>query len=345
MAVKAESHHRFSRALSLFGKRRDDVQQGSSDQAELQLANDNTGANDGPTAGSLPNSETSEEKKHLKERWSDLPRRIITYLGGLYPDGTPYKSGQRLLIGKKGEEEQVMDTFERPANRETVERMFEGRSGPQNYFEGGFGLGIMPIQDLREMARRGGCLVIAELNKQIFGDAKNLFEGAIKNIRQGQKFGLFPQIEIDLIAGEADDVLRQYLPENREGELDSSRLQILLLRGDAYEAIEAFPDEFFDGVSFDLHQLTEEERGIDNLLEEDVVHKKVKYGGNRTFFAPHKYNESGYLDERQSKIIRAVWGDNFTVYHATTFPPPDSSYATGPRSIFGIPICKKVKTA
>lgn len=251
--------------------------------------------------------EPIDRKKDI-ERWSNYTRRIDTY-DVANPDGTISKK-RRLFIGPKDNEEYVMDEFEQPWVDRTVKEMFKGKEGSLRVIERGYGLGLMSRGIIQEMAKRGGEYVLVELNKQVFEDAKTRFKKIMPILQKAQDQGLMPKLEIQLILGDAD------------------------------EAIKSFPDEYFDLVFSDTHQLREDERGVNDLLTIDTVVRKIKKRGRFTFCAFHRDNQTGYPDTRQLDLIGDLFGTNIAVYHERVNPPVDCTYAYEPQKL-PVVICEK----
>lgn len=251
---------------------------------------------------------SDEERQPLIEQWKNAPRRIVNYEEGNYPDGTHYPSGRRLLIGKKGQEEQVMDTFEGEWCRATVETMFEGKTGPLTVVERGYGLGIMSNYILRQMLSRGGEHHIIELNRQIYEDAVKWAN------RTAQKV-----------------INRLEMP-----------LKISIYHGDADEVTQAnFTSQSIDLFFSDTHQLQEGERGINDLLQLEEVKKRLKPDGRFTFCPFHKHNQKGGLDARQIALIFPHFEKWGTVRHVEVIPPKDCTYLQGPKRRLPVVICEK----
>lgn len=217
-----------------------------------------------------------EQRRPYTERWRKLPRVILeSKIPEFLPDGTIKPKERMLLIAG----EQVMHAFEEPWCRETVEAMFEDKSGPLTVVERGFGLGIMADYTLQKMLSHGGKYYIIELNDQVYGDLE-------KWIKEKKK---------------ALEKLK--LP---------SPLEIIPIHADADEAILSFAPGSLDIIISDTHQVVPEERGINDLLLLSELKKRLKQeDGSFTFCAFHKYNQKAGFDEKQIAIL----SEHFDSFH------------------------------
>lgn len=214
-------------------------------------------------------------RTELVEKWRRSPARIVSYEGGIHPDGTPYSGGTRLLVGEKGQEQQVMDSFETPWCEATAKALIDGKTGPQIIIEGGFGMGIMAEYLFQEMLSRGGEYHIIELNETIY---KRLEKWAAEKQKWIDKMHLRSPLRIVPHFGDAYEVLQSTLP-------DGSRL---------------FKPGTINGIVLDLHQLEEADRGIENLKGGEIVEELLEFtDGRLAICAFHKYNQTGDLDMRQ----------------------------------------------
>lgn len=258
------------------------------------------------------------------ERWKNLPARIVLYEGGVHPDGTVYSSGTRLLIGEKCHEEQVMDSFEEPWCEASAKALLEGKTGPQIIIEGGFGLGIISEYLFQEMLNRGGEYHIIELNETIF---KRLEKWAAEKQRLVDRMRLKSTLKIIPHFGDAYDVLESRQP-------DGSSL---------------FKPGSIDGIVMDLHQLREDDRGIENLKKVNLIKDLLEPDGGFVICGFHKYNQTGDLDPRQRARISPHF--HYSVDPILVVPPKDCEYLQWPNNILPVVICKKprlrirVKTA
>lgn len=240
-----------------------------------------------------------EQRKSLSEIWKRLSRKRVSYPGGVYPDNTKYLGGERLIIG----DEQIMDTFERRWCEATVDAMFEGKSGQLNVLERGFGLGLMSEFILRQMAARGGNYFIVELNAQVHKDA--------------QKWADASQHWVD----------QRRIP-----------LKITVLNEDADVALLQFPEQYFDLIFSDTHQLRDEDRGINDLLAVECVKSRLKPDGHFTFCAFHKGNQKGDVDPRQDRLISPHF--RYSVDSVEVIVPADCTYLEGPKIRLPVVVCE-----
>lgn len=245
----------------------------------------------------------------LLERWRKLPRTIIEYPSGVYPDGTKYELGRRLIING----EQVMNTFEEPWCMATVETMFEDKRGPLIVVERGYGLGIMADYILQKMLSHGGEYHIIELNQEVFKDARNWANAQQRSIDRMQL--PFP-LKISVHLGDADEVLR------------------------------SFQSGSFDLIFSDTHQLEPDKRGVNDILDLDQLKRRLKPSGRFTFCAFHRDNQEGGLDERQVVLLTTHFNKYQVVSGVEVVPPIDCSYLRGPVGRLPVVVCEKpqVKT-
>lgn len=243
-------------------------------------------------------TECKDHRQKEIETWRKKRRIIQPYDAGGYPDGTTYPAGLTLIIGNKKEpQEEVMNTFETPWCEATVKTMFKDKEGPQTVIERGFGLGIMSSFIRQEMLSRGGDYHIIELNDMVHKDA---VRWAVKQQR------LIDQMQLP------------------------SPLNIIVHHGDADQVLKRFPDESFDLIFSDTHQLTEEERGINDLLQPHLLSRKLKLNGRLSICGFHKYNQTGDLDARQRGLITETddFDGGYTVFPVALVPHSECSYLT-----------------
>ena len=236
--------------------------------------------------------EPENNRRALIERWKKLPRRIESYPAGIYSDGTKYPAGQMLLIGG----EQIMGTFENQWCKQTADRMFEGKRGPLTVVMRGFGQGITEEHVYNHMRVAGGKLILMELNQDVARIAKRFAEA--KN-REVQKMTYRPNLEIDVMEGDADEELAK------------------------------LPDNSIDLLFSDTHQLQPSELGINDILQPSLLVRKLKPDGKLSICAFHRENQSGYLDDKQREILAPMF-DDLNISHAEVLVPKHCVYLRGP---------------
>ena len=250
---------------------------------------------------------TPDERKPLIEHWKNMPAQVVAYSGGTYPDGTRYGEGRRLLIGQ----EQVMDSFEEPWCRATIDKVFqEQRQGPLVVVERGFGLGIMSQLILEQMLSRGGVYNIIELNNTVYKWAREWASRANEHIKP-----LGINLTIQVLQGDADEIIEQ-----------------------TQEA------QFIDILISDTYPLVEDELGINDLLGLSAMTSRLKDEGVFTFFASHKDNQGGGLDEKQLRLTYNHFR-RFTVETTEVIPPSDCTYLQGPKKKLPVVLCELPRRA
>ncbi len=233
------------------------------------------------------------DRKILQDKWRKSQSKITVYGEGEYPDGTPYGGGRILLI----DNEQVMDDFETPWVDATVRHMFQGKNGPQNVVERGFGLGKIADRIYDRLRAEGGTHTIVELNEGNFKYAQKWADQKRAELRS--RFPGAPNVEINVINGDADEELAK------------------------------MPDGSISLLFSDTHQLRPEELGINDLLQPNLLVTKLKPDGRFTFCAFHRENQTPNLDSRQAAIIDPLFA-KYDIIRVVLTPPPHSVYLKGP---------------
>lgn len=269
-------------------------------------------------------------KEHI-DWWRNAPEKPEEYEGDVAKDkdGNPYwyESGTRLLIGdpEKGEAIQVMDSCETPWAFATVNRAFEelgSKSGPVDVLERGFGMGITARRVIQNLVPRGGSYTVIELNMQNATYAKREWRpkqiSALANMASGMP-GTKPDIAIEIIEGEAYEQTARLEAEGRK----------------------------FDIIISDTFPLTEDEQGINDLQDLDVLKRCLKTGGVFAFFA-YFPESAGALElvRKQGEIIDRHFG-HYEVSPSRINPPPEYKYLhtdTGdPVRTLPVVVCKNPK--
>lgn len=257
---------------------------------------------------SLADLDPIKDRQALLDRWRHQPIEIIEYPGDAYDDGTTYEAGRRLIIG----EEQVMDTFENPWCTETARKMFEGKHGKLAVMERGFGMGMLSAAIYRQMlANGGGTHYIVELNDEVYNSAIAWRDETMARHKQME---FAPEVNIEVIHGDADEKMKQ------------------------------FPDETFDLIFSDTHQIHPSELGVNDLLDLKNTISKLKPKGRFTFCSFHRNNQTGWLDENQIRYLSLVSDEFESISSAATtylVPPKDLIYMQGPKARAGVVIATK----
>lgn len=255
------------------------------------------------------------------ERWKNLPRKIISYEAGVCKDGiTHYQGGEMLLIGEEGKEEQVMDTFELPWVKDHIRQMWKGRGGrPQDVAECGFGLGLMSeeIHERMKTSQRTRDAqgvkgtqkhIIIELNKQVFGDAK---EWAKRKQEEASAEGRSVKLVF------VDDKNNRQVEEIPVGVDTSNIIEITVFNRDADQVLSLFPPQSFDQISSDTHQLRPEHLGVHDILDLKIKKTVLKAHGVFAFIPWNRNNLTGKLDKNQ---LVKISSDDFEEITITSGP-------------------------
>lgn len=265
--------------------------------------------------GERPNNFVVKEslfdpRKERIDWWRNAPEKVIEYEGNnaIDKDGNTYWYGQgtRLLIGdpEKGEAIQVMDSCETPWAFATVDMAFKelvSKSGQVDVLERGFGMGITSRKVIQNLVPRGGSYTVIELNKINATYAKREWRpkqiSAFANMASGMP-GTKPIIAIDIIDGEAYEETAKLLEAERK----------------------------FDIIISDTFPLTEDEQGMNDLQDLDVLKRCLKTGGVFAFFAYYS-GSAGALElvRKQGEMIDRHFGD-YGVSPARINPPPEYKY-------------------
>lgn len=245
------------------------------------------------------------------EAWRKAPAQIITYPSERVsqPDGTTYTAnpGRRLLIGGIP----VMDTCEGPWADETVALAFSVNkirfldlSYKLKVLERGAGLNIVGTRIINRLVGRGsGEYHVIELNDDVADNAEKWKEHMDETIA-GFKIitGIKYDIKIFVHRGEARGVTRKLV-------LDEERK--------------------FNIILSDTYPLTEEESGINDIEDLDVISKGLYKEGVFAFFpydaSSEGVTEDGYVTARQSAMLRPYFPRRITSV-ADIKPPAGYTY-------------------
>lgn len=275
----------------------------------------NPGPNLQPTNGGTGDLFVAKEslfdpRKERIDWWRNAPEKVIEYEGNnaTDKDGSTYwyEPGSRLLIGdpEKGEAIQVMDSCETPWAFATVNRAFEelvSKSGQVDVLERGFGMGITARRVIQNLVPRGGSYTVVELNGQNAAYAKREWRpkqiSALSNMASGMP-GTKPNIAIEIIEGEAYEETAKLAEAERK----------------------------FDIIISDTFPLTEDEQGMNDLQDLDVLKRCLKTGGVFAFFA-YFPGSAGALElvRKQGEMIAKHFG-HYEVSPARISPPSDYKY-------------------
>lgn len=246
-----------------------------------------------------------EPRSLLVEAWRNAPVKIDPYFAGTHPfDDLSYPSGQRLIIG----EEQVMDTCETPAAQLMIELAFDGvqRNGhPLQVMEAGYGLGITSRFILQKLiGSTGGAshYDIIELNNRVAQEAAK-WAGGQTSIRRGTFTRMAgdlpetrPQIDIEVHEGDASEVTARFAAQGRQ----------------------------YDVIVSDTYPLSENERGLNDLIYLDNVKQILRPDGRFVFFA-HFPGSNGGVVPAQRDLINEHF-NSYRVEDARVNPPPSYEY-------------------
>ena len=265
-----------------------------------------------------------DPRKERIEWWRSASEGIMEYEGNnaTDKDGNTYwyGPGLRLLIGdpEKGEAIEVVDSCETPWAVATVDRAFEElrlKSGELRVLERGFGMGIIARKVIQNLIPRGGSYTVIELNRKNAEYAMS-WRGKEKigltNIAVGMP-ATKPNIAIEIIEGEAYEETAKLAESGRK----------------------------FDIIISDTYPLTEDEQGMNDLQDLDVLKRCLEPNGVFTFFVyfPGSPDEMAY---KQAAMVTRHFA-NYSGSRVNVNPPPDYKYlqtATGPIRSLPVVICK-----
>jgi len=285
--------------------------------------------------GEKPNNfvtrEFLDQRKERIEWWKNAPERVEKYGGDDFKDHEgnilySYDRGSRLLMGEGQDEIEVMDSCQTPWAHATADAVFKelgNRDRPIRVLERGFGMGIIASRIIQNLAREdnGGTYTVIELNAQDAEYARRWKTNQLHALtRAGSLRGIRPTHNIDI------NVL--------EGEAYEKTAKLA-------EALADKPEEKFDIIISDTYPLTEDDRGMNDLLDLETLKRCLKPDGVFAFFA-HFPGSTDDVSYGQASII-AKHFRNDTRTRVTINPPPDYKYLqpeTGPIRSLPVVICK-----
>lgn len=279
--------------------------------------------------GERPNNPVGQEsldpRRKRVEWWKNAPEKIVRYPGGefLNETGTPlyaYEGGSRLIMGEGEDAIQVMDSCQTPWAHATVDRAFEElgiKDGPINVLERGFGMGIIATRIIHHLALQSGTYTVIELNTQDADYARRTWRS---------------------------DQLRALTPaRDMPGKRPNHNVDINVIEGEAYEETARLAQEGkkFHIIISDTYPLTEDERGMNDLLDLETLKLCLEPKGVFAFFA-HFPGSSEDIALNQERMITRHF-ESYSKSRVTITPPSDYKYLqpdTGPVRTLPVVICK-----
>lgn len=248
-------------------------------------------------------------RKERIEWWRRAPEKIKRYRAGtaidLHGYTYSYEAGATYSIGSNGESIEVMDTCETPWANATVDKTFEALRDKRDIkvFERGFGMGITASRIIRHLDIHGGEYTVVELNKANARYANDIWK---------------PKQELVL----TETATRGTKPKNN--------VTINIIKGEAYEETKKLAEagEKFDIIISDTFPLTEDEQGMNDLLDLETLKHCLKPDGVFTFFAYFPGSDGALeLVSRQGEMINKHFETRgVTVSQVGVNPNPDYKY-------------------
>ena len=283
--------------------------------------------------GLNPNTYSSQRenlspREALVERWKNAPFKIHKYPAGKITGSSgetlyEYSQGARLLMGDETKEEviEVMDSCDTPWAFATVDMAFKelgAKDRPVKVLERGFGMGITARRVIQNLVAHGGEYTVIELNEENAAYARQWRtsqEYSLTRMTHGLQDSR-PNISIEVLDGEATEVTGMLQKAERK----------------------------FDIIISDTFPLSEEERGMNDLLDLDILKHCLESGGVFTFFAYYPESNGG-IKELQMSAIRKHFSE-YREDEVEVNPPPDYTYlqsSKGPIRKLPVAVCKNPK--
>ena len=272
--------------------------------------------------------ENLSPREALVERWKNAPNKIRKYPTGKITGSSgetlyEYSQGARLLMGDETKEEviEVMDSCDTPWAFATVDMAFKelgAKDRPVKVLERGFGMGITARRVIQNLVAHGGEYTVIELNEENAAYARQWRtsqEYSLTRMTHGSQDSR-PNISIEVLDGEATEVTGMLQKAERK----------------------------FDIIISDTFPLSEEERGMNDLLDLDILKHCLESGGVFTFFAYYPESNGG-IKELQMSAIRKHFSE-YREDEVEVNPPPDYTYlqsSKGPIRKLPVAVCKNPK--
>lgn len=274
--------------------------------------------------GIIP-SELPSHSEALIEEWRNAPERIHEYGPESILDSEgnviyEYSKGTRLLI--LGQE--VMDSCQTPWAETTVDKAFEalGNKRDVSVLERGFGMGIVATRIIQHLEVRSGRYTGIELNEQVAAFADTTWRRKQSSMARTR----------------ATSVLG--------GTYNGPHVEINIIKGDAYEETRKLAEagQKFDIIVSDTFPLSEEERGINDLIDLVTLKRCLSPDGVFTFFGYYTGSQGGIGPTQKDMILEHF--AEYSVTEVTVNPPLDYRYfqpPTGPIRKLPVIICRRPK--
>lgn len=262
------------------------------------------------------------ERYALVEKWRHAPQGIWKYPADNAVDGDGieyvYPAGVRLWIG---DEEEVMDSCQKPWAEETVRRAFEALGDKKNVrvLERGFGLGLIATEAMDYLRDVGGEYTVIELNRKVAQYAETDWRKKQTTISKAKA------------------------TSEMGGKFTGLDVGIEVIEGDAFEETRRLAEEGkkFNIIISDTFPLSKDERSVNDLLDLETVIKCLDPNGVFAFFGYHAGSKGG-MNERQRSLIEKYFNDVHRT-KVTVNPPKHYRYfqtPNGPLRELPVIICK-----
>lgn len=248
-------------------------------------------------------------REELVKRWRNAPEGVYKYPAGAIKDGAgnvirTWSAGARLWIG---DQQEVMDSCQRPWVIETVKKAFETLGPKQNVsvLERGFGMGLVAGEIMDHLRRlpQGGYYTVIELNRQVAGHARNIW--------------LPKQIRID----------KNKATSEIGGSYNGPNISVEIIEGDAVQETERLAElkRKFHLIVSDTFPLSKDESSINDLLDLETLVKCLESDGVFAFFGFHVGFQGG-MNERQRSLVESHFGHVSRTMIEGINSPPDYKY-------------------